>query len=76
MARKRSGSDMGIDAVGGDVLPSEETATKSATLDNLRALERGRLGKEPLDPLDRTRCQRTSVAGAAMKQDHRARGIA
>ena len=30
-------------------LPSEETPTKSATLDDLRALERGCLGEGPLD---------------------------
>jgi integrase/recombinase XerD len=34
------------------LLPSEETPTKSATLDDLRALERGRLGEGPLDLRD------------------------
>ena len=31
------------------LLPSEETPTKSATLDDLQALERGCVGEEPLD---------------------------
>jgi integrase/recombinase XerD len=35
------------------LLPSEETPTKSATLDDLRALERGCLGDGPLDLRDR-----------------------
>jgi integrase/recombinase XerD len=35
------------------LLPSEETPTKSATLDDLRALERGCLGEGPLDLRDR-----------------------
>jgi integrase len=35
------------------LLPSEETPTKSATLDDLRALERGCAGEEPLDLRDR-----------------------
>jgi integrase/recombinase XerD len=34
------------------LLPSEETPTKSATLDDLRALERGCLGARPLDLRD------------------------
>jgi integrase len=35
------------------LLPSEETPTKSATLDDLHALERGCAGDEPLDLRDR-----------------------
>ncbi|MFI5040402.1 MAG: tyrosine-type recombinase/integrase, partial [Acidimicrobiales bacterium] len=35
------------------LLPSEETPTKSATLDDLRALERGCAGEGPLDLRDR-----------------------
>jgi len=35
------------------LLPSEETPTKSATLDDLRALERGCAGQHPLDLRDR-----------------------
>ena len=35
------------------LLPSEETPTKSATLDDLQALERGCAGEEPLDLRDR-----------------------
>jgi integrase len=35
------------------LLPSEETPTKSATLDDLHALERGCAGNEPLDLRDR-----------------------
>lgn len=35
------------------LLPSEETPTKSATLDDLRALERGCAGDRPLDLRDR-----------------------
>lgn len=35
------------------LLPSEETPTKSATLDDLRALERGCAGETPLDLRDR-----------------------
>jgi integrase/recombinase XerD len=35
------------------LLPAEETPTKSATLDDLRALERGCLGEGPLDLRDR-----------------------
>jgi integrase/recombinase XerD len=34
------------------LLPSEETPTKSATLDDLRSLERGCVGDEPLDLRD------------------------
>jgi len=34
------------------LLPSEKTPTKSATLDDLRALERGCVGVEPLDLRD------------------------
>ena len=35
------------------LLPSEETPTKSATLDDIRALERGCAGERPLDLRDR-----------------------
>ena len=35
------------------LLPSEETPTKSATLEDIRALERGCLGEGPLDLRDR-----------------------
>jgi integrase len=35
------------------LLPSEETPTKSATLDDIRALERGCVGERPLDQRDR-----------------------
>ena len=35
------------------LLPSEETPTKSATLEDIRALERGCLGERPLDLRDR-----------------------
>ena len=35
------------------LLPSEETPTKSATLDDLQTLERGCAGEEPLDRRDR-----------------------
>jgi integrase len=34
------------------LLPSEETPTKSATLEDLQALERGCIGEEPLDLRD------------------------
>ena len=36
------------------LLPTEETPTKSATLEDLRALERGCAGKGPLELRDRT----------------------
>ena len=38
---------------GETLLPSEETPTKSATLDDFRALERGCAGDQPLDLRDR-----------------------